>query len=481
MTMPREEFEKEFHSRTLAYLLDFRDDGRPVVIRVGTDAGHANGHALLITLVNQLARAHRRIVLVGDLAAPLLCRDVFGFGTLAGATVGLARAINPFIEITVAPAVPDDALIVLGVGTVDAEVPLGCEGWCAVIGPGAEVDRRPQGVWGAFFAACLGAAIAFHRQRGVGGDATGRYSLWRLGTDDPGPDFAGPIDVGRVLQVGAGAVGIALDHFLALVGLEGTWRIVDGDTVDVSNLNRQMLFLAADAGFPEGMPANKARRAAALLGPVATPSAAYYRADEVARDSSYDVILALANLDGVRAQLQKRQPTVLLHATTGRAWEVFLHRHIAGRDDCIVCRIDETATPHFTCGEGEIQGASRTFDAALPFLSATAGLLLAGALAKLHLGVLAEGKENFSKANMAAPLPLLVNWSQECRAECHQRLPAAVRVRIDRDSRFVHLDPEASGCLPASAATEGGTDAPSQARESIGPLAVPDHVTDLQR
>ncbi|HUE85103.1 MAG TPA: ThiF family adenylyltransferase [Vicinamibacterales bacterium] len=443
MTMTRKDFEKEFHSRTLAYLPDFRDEGRPVVILVGPDAHHPNGHALLTTLVNQLARAHRRIVVVGDLAGPLRCRDVFGFGTLERATVGLARAINPFIEIVVSSAVPEDALIVLGVGSGDAEVPLGCDGWCAVIGPAAEIDRRAQGLWGALFAACLGAAVAFHRQRGVRSDGSGRYSLWRLGTDDQGPPFAGPIDVGRVLQVGAGAVGIALDHFLALVGLEGAWRIVDGDVVDVTNLNRQMLFLAIDAGFPEGKAANKAERAAALLGRVATPSPVLYHTDEVARDNPYDLVLALANLDGVRAQLQQRQPTVLLHATTGPAWEVFLHRHIAGRDDCIVCRIDETAIPQFICAEGEVQGPTGVFDAALPFLSATAGLLLASALAKLHLGVLAGGDGNFSRVNMAAPQPLFAVWSKECRPECHQRLPAARRALIDRDSRFLDLDPEA--------------------------------------
>src|SRR5688500_10816625 len=100
--MTRQEFEREFNSRTLAYHPEYRTDDRPVVVVAWADANNEPGHALLVSLVNQLARAHRRIVLVGDFGGPLLCVDHFGFRTLDRATKGLAEAINPFIDVQIA-------------------------------------------------------------------------------------------------------------------------------------------------------------------------------------------------------------------------------------------------------------------------------------------------------------------------------------------------------------------------------------------
>jgi hypothetical protein len=100
--MTREQFEREFDSRTLAYAPGFVHASQPLVVVVGPAAHTAAGHALLVSLANQVARAHRRIVFVGELERSLLCADIFGAGTLAAATVGLARAINPFVEVDIA-------------------------------------------------------------------------------------------------------------------------------------------------------------------------------------------------------------------------------------------------------------------------------------------------------------------------------------------------------------------------------------------
>jgi hypothetical protein len=246
--------------------------------------------------------------------------------------------------------------------------------------------------------------------------------------------------VGRVLQVGVGAVGAALDYFLALIGLAGSWRLVDGDLVDVSNLNRQLLFLARDAGFPEGAAVSKATRGADLLGIVASSGPVFYDQDASARADRFDVLLPLANERNVRRELQRRQPTVLLHATTGPAWEAYLHRHIAGRDDCIDCRLPDETVATFKCSEGEVLVGHKRMDAALPFLSATAGLALAGALARLQLGVLHARSIDLWSINLQEPQPLIRGRRHDCRAGCTLRLPFATRARIDVHSRFARLD-----------------------------------------
>ncbi|MBO9361010.1 MAG: molybdopterin-synthase adenylyltransferase MoeB [Thermoflexus sp.] len=54
----------------------------------------------------------------------------------------------------------------------------------------------------------------------------------------------------RVLLVGVGGLGSAISHYLAAAGV-GTLGIVDGDVVDLSNLQRQVLFRTEDLGRPK--------------------------------------------------------------------------------------------------------------------------------------------------------------------------------------------------------------------------------------
>ena len=54
----------------------------------------------------------------------------------------------------------------------------------------------------------------------------------------------------KVLVAGAGGLGSPICLYLAAAGI-GTIRIVDDDTVDLSNLNRQILHGTADIGRPK--------------------------------------------------------------------------------------------------------------------------------------------------------------------------------------------------------------------------------------
>lgn len=447
----RARFERELHSRTLAYLPGFADDGRPVEVVLGADAHCPAGHALASCLTNLLSRAHRRVHLVGDFDAVLLCRSPFGCSTIGEATIGTARAINPFVEVEISDSIRRAATqgesLIIGVGHVPAaHLCLGTDGFVADLGPDARIVDRPASLWGALLASCLGANAAFHwaARRDVR-VPVGRFSLWALGERDgsDGPRDPGPIDVGRVLQAGIGAVGCGLGLAVVIVGTNAEWTIVDRDEIDVSNLNRQVLFLAQDAGWPMAPAAGKAptaaRRIALATGANIRPEAHWYADSPASTQTTFDVILALANDGGVRSDLQARQPTVLLHATTSAHWQAQAHRHVAGRDDCIDCRIAPDAG-RMRCSTGRVEETGPRMDAALPFLSMTAGLLVAAQMIRLQHGALLDRSANQTVIDLAGPEPGWLQAVRTCRGNCRVRLPRDTRQELDASSRWVVLD-----------------------------------------
>lgn len=75
-----------------------------------------------------------------------------------------------------------------------------------------------------------------------------------------GPEAQATLQSSRVLVIGAGGLGCPILLYLAAAGV-GQLTIIDADTVDVSNLQRQILFTTADAGQPKAEVAAQRLRA----------------------------------------------------------------------------------------------------------------------------------------------------------------------------------------------------------------------------
>jgi hypothetical protein len=419
------------------------------VVRVVVGARSARtevGQHLVLALTNMLARVHRQILFtLPDQPAPLLTFSVANATDFADAVIETARAIDPCGSFERAAEGGD---IVLGIGP---DVESGLDWYLGADRALAYLAERPvvlnteaRGTLrGAGLAACLGAVAAFKEE--LGWTVVPRIvSAWNYdeGADaESGSADLDELDVGHVLVVGAGAVGSALAYWLRSWGVGGRWTVVDKDTVELHNTNRGMVFLPAHAGWPSGERRRKAELVAELL-PAATAVPKWYHAAKEIHDQRFDLILALANAYGVRSVLARRNATVLLHATTGKNWLSQLHRHVAGHDDCIACRLGDVKEVAFDCSVAEIETAhEEPVDAALPFLSAASGLMLATLLQRLQAGVLLDTTANnwrwdfLSSHRMVAPA-----GRSKCLAGCTNWYPASVRRAGNAGTAWAHLD-----------------------------------------
>jgi hypothetical protein len=393
VTNRRDAFYAERDRRTRQY--GGTDDALegPILVMVDPDvAATRAGQIATLALVNMAARVHRSIALLIP-EAPLIAGSLVPAADLQSAAIRTARAINPVLDLSLGPTIEGRTFVAhVGLGRElpgDLDVYLDWHGGLGGLAtspiPGPTYD--PDSVFGAATAAVLGSAALFRLAHGQAVHPARLNPLdLTLGAKAGTRDHRGPIDVGDVLVVGAGAVATALLYWARELGTCGGWDIVDGDIAKLHNTNRCLTMTAADAGWPDGEPTTtpmaKAATAARAIGAVAHLQ--WYDHWQPHHQARHDLVLPLANGRSVRTLIAQRGEPLLLHATTSRSWTAELHRHLPDHDDCPACRIPDTTRPQMTCSTGPaVPEDPDSPDAALPFLSAGAGLLLAAALADL--------------------------------------------------------------------------------------------------
>lgn len=446
--MNREEFYQLRDQRTFEYGIREPFEN-PVGIVVSEAAAETvGGQVCTLGLVNMAARLHRRLRLVVP-AVPLLVPSWIGGDSLESEVSATVTSIDPFNDCVVRPDLAELEIpaAAIGVGAV-SDVPLciGAEGFAGwiIAGP-ALFASAPSTIIGGAVGACLGAAalcqIALDRHPGER-----RVSMWAMddSTQPGASESLAPIDVGSVAVIGAGAVASALAYWLRYVGSRGNWQFVDHDQAELHNTNRGLGLRAADAGWTgrdlSGERAFKAATTAALVG--AASYTGWYD-DWVRKEAAYpDLVLPLANGPGLRNAIGQRGEAVLLHATTSRIWTAELHRHLASRDGCIACRLPETLTPQLSCSTSPLPDAQASNDAALPFLSGSAGLMLLTGLVHLADGRLADFGPNQWVWHLDLPDRVIRGRTWSCESGCGvmRNMPRDLRRRLPRGQRWTYLD-----------------------------------------
>ena len=374
-----------------------------------------------------------------SLLTPTLC----GASTLGDEVCRLARRINPFGKFELTTEGPSPCPISIGVGTEcrrDLMWYLGFERSNGKLDtkPCRAGNNEPADLRGAGVAATLGAAAATKAALSLD-TVPATLSAWnfRSGPEaDPGPSELPPIDVGRGLMIGAGAVAAAAVYWLVQWGNRSSWTIMDRDRVALHNTNRALLFFPEDAGWPHASPSSKVACLSSYLENTISVDAWYDQASESKK--SFDVVLVLANERDVRSIVSWRNDPIQLQATTGQSWLSQLHRHIAGLDDCVRCRTADIRAPQLACSAAPTatETSPERPDAALPFLSAASGLMLVSALQHLQQGDIGASERNIWSWDFRNTRRMARAARCSCRDDCSTRLSMEARRKIAATTRW---------------------------------------------
>lgn len=444
--MPGPEVDRQQNARTLQYT-----GGRAPRAAAGVTSGRDTaetqaGQAAVLSAVNMLARVHPTLAIsVPDV--PLVVSSPLGGATLADACAELAAAANPAISVARVDALPPDVLSVgIGASSPAATVYAGARRWTALTGQLPQpCTPDPSSLVGLAMGTSLACSAIFRAAIGLPFVRERAASLWTLSATAKatGPSDCAPIDVGSVWMVGAGAVASALVWWLQFIGVAGPWTVLDKDLADVTNLNRSLALFARDTNLFGGPVVNKATAAARLLAG-ATPVPAWWHEFVESDPPAPDVVLSLANEHGVRAAVAAYGHPAVVHASTSPNWSAELHRHLLEQDDCISCRLPEAA-PRFKCATAPAAAPARSEnpgnDAALPFLSGAAGLLLLAGIAQLQEGVWATHRANHWRwwFDDSARVASAHRW--QCAATCASTPAQSVRRVVHAATRWHELDP----------------------------------------
>ena len=183
-----------------------------------------------------------------------------------------------------------------------------------------------------------------------------RYSR-HLMMDDIGEAGQEKLLNAHVLIVGMGGLGCPVSLYLAAAGI-GQLSICDGDTVDQSNLQRQVLYTSDDCGKPK---VECARQRLNKLNPEVQISV---YAEEVAEEIlavDYSLVVDCTDNLAARQQLNAHcyQRAIPLVSASALGWEGQLMAFDFGHNAslCLNCIIDQdSAEPMMNCGNAGVVG-----------------------------------------------------------------------------------------------------------------------------
>jgi len=401
------------------------------------DAANPATQATVLVAANLLSRWCRRVVL-NIPPVPIGAGLNAGTGSLAEIVLDQMRDADPFGRFGMVRMGGDEATLILHIGE-NATPVAGCHnvfvtasGWLATVSKEGPIllpdDDKPNWL-GATAAACLGVAHLFKAAIGVHSERylrDGIFDVFELKWIDNPQQAPWPetLNVGNVLLVGAGSVGSSAVFSMRLNRFAGSLTIVDRDFTKIENFNRSPIFGRKMFGQNKAEALKDYLRGTPLSA-MAVPLWWDQFVLERSRSSfDFDVWLPLANEFGVRLAIQNAVPPLMIHASTTSNWGVNHGRHIPGRDDCLSDRFpSEVFSEQLACASGDIDAPGGQVDAALPFTSTFAGMLVAADLVRSLLPAYPQ-VPNFALFDWFGMMDIIHAWNRVPRPNCFCRHPS---------------------------------------------------------
>ncbi|MBI5515230.1 MAG: ThiF family adenylyltransferase [Deltaproteobacteria bacterium] len=290
--------------------------------------------AAWLLAANLVVRMFRRVQLVAPDAA--LGPNPWGLTSLHEAV----PILQQLCEGNVALGAPARTDIALGVGAppgtgASRTTFVGFDGWSVTL-DAAPSGARP-GLLAALAAACHGASQVFLHAAAAAGAARGPVAPFRVGLLGMAPTMAPPteVDLGETHLVGAGAVGCAFVYALGHVPrLAGRLHVIDGDHIDLLNLNRYVLMRRSDIG---ALKPDVAKQALASRGAVVTPFNDNFAAFAAQHGHHVELLLCPIDSEAGRRALAKSLPRIALNAATSDSLVTVSRHGFADGRACLHC------------------------------------------------------------------------------------------------------------------------------------------------
>lgn len=412
LSCTREEFYARRDDRT-AQLVDTADyQTAPVLITVADDlAASLAGQVMTLTACNITSRFNRNIdIVVSDVALKKPLHHPNYPTTLAARVQAEMAAADPFGTFRLRDVPADDVAYEATLAIGNAPTPTkpvirvtGC-GWSVRIQRDAAIeeftDSSPNPI-GPAAAACFGVGELFktligrpaHQQPNAFS-----FDAFTLTPNPTGslhttdPPLPPSIDLGTVELAGVGSIGSALLYVLDMLPVQAVLALIDHDIVEFENLNRSPIFTAVDADVGDRSKVGVGERYLTDHEELSVQAFPERYGATQAQDRLYpDIVLPEVDDDRAREDIQYSRPPLMLETTTNGT-AVNVRRQIPTQEACLLCHFppEETSyTPACAMANVKPQGAvdepeneDDSGDAALPFVSCLAGVLLAGELVK---------------------------------------------------------------------------------------------------
>ena len=309
------------HERTKLFLQEYIEESEkffatPIMVTAGdTLLNTSNGKIMLESAINLISRFADRLAIKVPDSFQDIALNMKKMMVATGCEIEDSENFEPKIVLSVGPTDVKSEFV----------VQINSFGWVSYVSCNSNVktfstdNENPVGAMGA---ACFGSAEVFKRILETNGckkrsvtdhpkQACFSFKDYSLFSDNK--DFPRKIDIGKILLVGAGAVGSGFLYALSKIDkIQGDIVVLDHDGIDSTNLNRCLPYFVDDVDKPKASICERLSKDGLQI----TGHAVEYDKFQI-HEKEFPIIVSTVDNNNTRYAIQHDLPKIIFHAATG--------------------------------------------------------------------------------------------------------------------------------------------------------------------